>query len=283
MRKTGIIDAEIFQKHDTGDHPENASRLSSIHRLLDEVGLLSHLIPIQARPALVEEIQWIHHPSYIQYIEDNCKRGTRFLDADTVISPRSYEVALLAAGGIMRAVEEVYAGRLNNAFCSVRPPGHHAESDRAMGFCLFNNVAIGARFAQNRLGAKKVFIVDWDVHHGNGTQHSFYDDPSVYYVSLHQRFIYPGTGYESETGHGAGVGTTLNCPMDSGANDRDYLVAFEKKIIPELIRYKPDLVLISAGFDAHRDDPLAGINLTEEGYFAMTGMVISAAEEVCKG
>jgi acetoin utilization deacetylase AcuC-like enzyme len=183
----------------------------------------------------------------------------------------------------MNAIDQLIDGNIHNAFCAVRPPGHHAEQDHAMGFCLFNNVAIAARYAQKTKGLNKIFIFDWDVHHGNGSQHSFYSDPSIYYSSMHQYPFYPGTGAGEETGTGDGLGTTLNLPMDAYSDDDDYLSAIENKLIPEIQHYKPDLIIISAGFDAHQNDPLAQIQLTTECFGKMTELLMGIARDVCDG
>jgi acetoin utilization deacetylase AcuC-like enzyme len=205
------------------------------------------------------------------------------LDPDTCISPDSYRVALLAVGGALLAVDQVVEGRPDNAFVALRPPGHHAERERAMGFCLFNNVAIAARYAQRRYGLKRVLIVDWDVHHGNGTQHTFEDDPSVLFFSTHQFPFYPGTGRTSERGTGAGLGYTLNVPLAAGCGDNEYRQVFEKILYPAAQAFEPQLVLVSAGFDAHRNDPLASMNVTEDGYAHMTSIVRDIAERYCEG
>ncbi len=204
------------------------------------------------------------------------------LDGDTNASGRSFEVATRAAGGLLLACERVLAGDWSNAFCAVRPPGHHAESDRAMGFCLFNNVAVAAAALRAR-GLERVAIVDWDVHHGNGTQHLFEDDPSVFYASLHQWPLYPGTGAAEERGRGDGEGATLNAPMPAGSTDRDWLGVMEERVLPALEAFAPEFVLISAGFDAHRLDPLAGVELTEEGYRGMTRGLLDLARRTASG
>ena len=225
----------------------------------------------------------VHDAGYVASVKQSCSDEVRNLDADTVISTDSYDAALLSAGAGMHAIDQLIEGRIHNAFCAVRPPGHHAEQDRAMGFCLFNNVGIAARYAQKVKGLNKIFIFDWDVHHGNGTQHSFYSDPSIYYSSTHQYPFYPGTGAEEETGTRDGLGTTLNLPMDAYSDDDDYISAVENKLIPAVQRYKPDLIIISAGFDAHQNDPLAQIQLTTDCFGKMTELMMEAAEDVCDG
>jgi acetoin utilization deacetylase AcuC-like enzyme len=211
------------------------------------------------------------------------EQGYVYLDADTPMAPGSYRAALQAVGGTLAAIDAVMDGRVANAFCAVRPPGHHAEPSRAMGFCLFNNVAVGARYVQQRYGLARVLIVDWDVHHGNGTQAAFYNDPTVLYVSLHQYPWYPGTGSVEEVGTGPGEGYTLNLPMPAGGGDDEYLTAFDLRIRPVVRDFAPDFVLISAGFDAHRDDPLAMMAVTEVGYRTMTAFVKAWAADTARG
>ncbi|HWP82375.1 MAG TPA: histone deacetylase [Bacteroidota bacterium] len=242
---------------------------------------MNHVLPERAT---VEEISAVHPVSYVEMIERRCKAGERVLDfGDTHVCADSYEIALLAAGGVLRGVDEVLQGKSKAAFCAIRPPGHHAESATVMGFCLFNNVAVGARYAQKNYGVKRVVILDWDVHHGNGTQEIFYEDDSVFYISLHQYPFYPGTGSANETGKGKGEGFTLNCPMSAGAGDREYREAFARKILPAIDLFKPELVMISAGFDAHKDDPLANIELTEDSFGWMTETMCEVAENYSRG
>jgi len=230
--------------------------------------------PVEAGRA---QLELIHTPEYVRFVEEKILAGERYLDADTVICPDSWDAAVMAAGAVIKAVEAVVNGDHGAAFCAVRPPGHHAEAARAMGFCLFNNVAIGARFARVELGLSKVAIVDFDVHHGNGTQNAFYADPTVFYVSAHQWPHYPGTGLETETGAGKAEGTNMNIPMPPGSGDEDILSVFDARVIPELERFAPELVMISAGFDAHVDDPLGGLALTEEGFAGMTRRLLDLA------
>ncbi|MZG29419.1 MAG: histone deacetylase [Nitrospinae bacterium] len=283
MNKTGYASDPFYLLHETEPHPENPGRLTAIQNRLESSEFYNNLIPIQPRKATPEEIAMVHDSGYVASVEKNCANEVRNLDADTVISTNSYEAALLSAGAGLTAIDKLVDGSIQNAFCAVRPPGHHAEQDHAMGFCLFNNVGIAARYAQSKKGLGKVFIFDWDVHHGNGTQHSFYNDASVYYSSTHQYPFYPGTGAEGETGTSDGLGATLNLPMDAFSEDDDYLSAIEHKLIPEIQRYKPDLIIISAGFDAHRNDPLAQIQLTTDCFGEMTKLLMNAAKDVCDG
>jgi len=283
MNKTGYASDPFFLKHETEPHPENPGRLTAIQNRLESSEFYNNLIPIQPRKATAKEISRVHDSGYVASVEKSCADGVRNLDADTVISSDSYDAALLSAGAGMNAIDQLIDGNIHNAFCAVRPPGHHAEQDHAMGFCLFNNVAIATRYAQKTKGLNKIFIFDWDVHHGNGSQHSFYSDPSIYYSSMHQYPFYPGTGAGEETGTGDGLGTTLNLPMDAYSDDDDYLSAIENKLIPEIQHYKPDLIIISAGFDAHQNDPLAQIQLTTECFGKMTELLMGIARDVCDG
>ncbi len=283
MNKTGYASDPFYLKHETEPHPENPGRLTAIQNRLESSEFYNNLTPIQPRKATAEEIGRVHDSGYVASVKQSCADHIRNLDADTVISYDSYNAALLSAGAGMTAIDKLVDGTIQNAFCAVRPPGHHAEQDHAMGFCLFNNVAIAARYAQKVKGLNKIFIFDWDVHHGNGTQHSFYSDSSIYYASTHQYPFYPGTGAGDETGTGDGLGTTLNLPMDAYSDDEDYILAVENKLIPEVQRYKPDLIIISAGFDAHKNDPLAQIQLTTDCFGEMTKMLMSVAKDVCGG
>ena len=283
MNKTGYVSDPFYLRHETEPHPENPGRLTAIQNQLESSEFYNNLIPIQPHKATEEEIYLVHDSGYVESVKQSCADDVRNLDADTIISPDSYDAALLSAGAGMTAIDQIITGSIQNAFCAVRPPGHHAEQDHAMGFCLFNNVAIAARYAQKAKGLNSIFIFDWDVHHGNGTQHSFYNDPSVYYCSMHQYPFYPGTGAIEETGTGDGLGTTLNLPMDAYSEDEDYISALENKLIPEIQRYQPDLIIISAGFDAHKNDPLAQIQLTTDCFGQMTKMVMEVATDVCDG
>ena len=270
---TSIIYHPDYLLHETGNHPERKERLLAIMHLIEESEIDLH--KIKPEPASIEEMQYVHDPEYINKVKEYSEREIP-LDPDTVLCRESYHAALLAAGGMISAVDD---GR---AFALVRPPGHHALSDRGMGFCLFNNIAIGARHAQ-RTGYDRVLVVDWDVHHGNGTQHIFYDDPSVFYFSVHQYPHYPGTGSAGETGSGAGQGYTLNVPLPAGSGDAEYINVFKNILIPAALGFDPDIVLVSAGFDAHIDDPLAGMAVTTAGFGRMASIVSSIADRCCDG
>ncbi|RJS68585.1 histone deacetylase, partial [ANME-2 cluster archaeon] len=270
---TSIIYHPDYLLHETGNHPERKERLLAIMHLIEEAEIDLH--KIKPEPASIEEMQYVHDPEYINKVKEYSEREIP-LDPDTVLCRESYHAALLAAGGMISAVDD---GR---AFALVRPPGHHALSDRGMGFCLFNNIAIGARHAQ-RTGYDRVLVVDWDVHHGNGTQHIFYDDPSVFYFSVHQYPHYPGTGSAGETGSGAGQGYTLNVPLPAGSGDAEYVNVFKNILIPAALGFDPDIVLVSAGFDAHIDDPLAGMAVTTAGFGRMASIVSSIADRCCDG
>ncbi|MEC9423122.1 MAG: histone deacetylase [Nitrospinota bacterium] len=283
MNKTGYISDPFYLKHKNEPHPENPGRLNAIQKNIESSKYYNNLTLIQPRKARVEDIAKIHGKGYIQSVENSCQNGVRNLDADTVISKDSYQAALLSAGAGLEAVDKILGGTVDNAFCAVRPPGHHAEQNKAMGFCLFNNVGVIARYAQNVHKLEKVFIFDWDVHHGNGTQHSFYKDSSVYYSSIHQYPFYPGTGGVNETGTEDGLGANLNLPMRAHSCDADYMNAIEHKLIPVIQKFNPDLIIISAGFDAHTNDPLAQINLSTECYGKMTQKLMEIANDVCNG
>ncbi len=283
MKRTGFVYSDVYLKHKTRFHPECKERLTAIVDYLKQSDILSQLLPIKPYPASVDQIALVHGRDYIDMVNDSCMRKVVMLDADTQISAESYEVARLAAGGVLAAVDAVIQKEVDNAFCAVRPPGHHALPDRTMGFCLFNNVAIAARYAQEMYGLKKALIIDWDVHHGNGTYDIFERDPSVFYFSAHQYPHYPGTGRADETGLGEGEGTSLNVPFSGGQGDAEYMAAFNEKLVPAVRKFKPELILISAGFDAHRSDPLSSMQITSKGYGELTKIVCELADEVCSG
>jgi acetoin utilization deacetylase AcuC-like enzyme len=285
MGTTGLVYHPVYLEHDMGvGHPESSHRLRVIMQQLEESGTMSRVIRIEPRKAEDEWITQIHTPAYVGWLNKQAPvTGRVSLDADTSMSPGSLSAAYLAAGGTLAAVDAIMAGRVEHVFCAVRPPGHHAEAGRAMGFCLMNNVAIAARYVQKKYGVTRVLIVDWDVHHGNGTQHSFEDDPSVLFFSTHQYPHYPGTGGPMETGRGAGAGYTINVPMESGEGDEAYHAIFLKSLVPAADKFKPEFVIISAGFDAHRDDPLASMGLTDQGYAELTTIVAGIARRHAKG
>jgi acetoin utilization deacetylase AcuC-like enzyme len=282
---TGLVTDPGFLAHDTGpSHPESPRRLEAIQRRLESSDVSKRLLRLPAPLVDRTWLETVHTPRHVDRIESVApENGYVYLDADTPMSPGSYRAALQAVGGTLAAIDAVMEGRIANAFCAIRPPGHHAEPTRAMGFCLFNNVAVAARYVQRRHHVDRVLILDWDVHHGNGTQAAFYDDATVLYVSLHQYPWYPGTGSADERGDGAGEGYTLNVPLAAGRGDDEYLSAFDVRIAPAVRAFAPEFVLISAGFDAHRDDPLAMMNLTEAGYRAMTDAVLTWAAESAHG
>ena len=287
MRRTGYVYDERYLRHDPGSwHPERPDRLKAIQKNLAESGLLDLVVPVKPYEAPLPWVEKLHDPGYIQRFKQACAKGLQIFEvADCGICPESYDIALLAAGGVMAAVDAVMNGQVENIFCAVRPPGHHAERDRAMGFCFFNNVALGALYALENYGLERVAIVDWDVHHGNGTQHLFESDPRVFYLSLHEdpQYCYPGTGYRRETGQGKGQGFTLNLPFPPRSGDEEYLEALRNEALPRLRQFAPQLVFISAGFDAHENDPLAHEKLTRQGYRDMGQLILDLARESAEG
>ena len=279
MARTGLIYHPIYLEHDTDGHPERKERLTTTLEKIRSSGLdLEFVTP---RPATLDEVGTIHSPGYIDQVRSISGRGGGYLDLDTVVSSQSYEAALMAAGGVITGVERVTSD-LDNAFALVRPPGHHALPNRGMGFCIFNNVAIGARCAQ-KMGLEKVLIVDWDVHHGNGTGAVFYDDRSVMYFSTHQFPHYPGTGRVKELGMDGAEGFTVNVPLPWGTGDSGYLAVFEEVLKPVALEFDPDIVLVSAGQDPHQADPLSGMNLTTEAFGSMAATVKEIADSCCEG
>ncbi len=282
---TGFSHDALLLAHDTGEgHPECAARLSTTLGELSRQPWQPELLQVRPVAAALDWIETTHRLDYIRRAAASCVAGARFLDSrDVAISTHSYAAALLAAGAGLSLADALVTGEISNGFALVRPPGHHAEHAMAHGFCLFNNVAILARYLQRRHGLGKVAILDWDVHHGNGTQHTFEEDPSVLYISLHQYPYYPGTGSVGENGVGRGRGATLNCPMRAGATDTAYELAFNDEVLPALALFKPDAILVSAGFDAHRDDPLADLQLSTACYGWMTARVMEIAAQYSGG
>jgi len=285
MKPTGLVYHPDYLLHDTGTgHPESKQRLIFLMEYLEKKELLPKLKLIQ--PSLDHPLEWIgkvHAADYIQMVKETCEKGNGMLDMDTTVSPDSFKVALLAVEGVLRAVDEVMAGNSKNIFCAVRPPGHHAEKESGRGFCIFNNVAIASVYLLEKYGLNRVMIVDWDAHHGNGTQKTFYQDPRVYYFSLHQFPLYPGTGSENEEGEGKGKGFTFNTPMAPGSGDLEYIEVFQNMFSPMAFKFSPEFVLISAGFDAHQDDPLSDLKVTTEGFGKITQVVRDLANECCQG
>ncbi|XDD43432.1 histone deacetylase [Leptospira sp. WS60.C2] len=281
--KTGISFHESFLQHKTGPgHPETHVRLESILEKVSDLPSSSFTWKKSFKEAPLSLISMIHDPNYVRLVGQVCEeKGTGYLDGDTVFSPNSYQAASLAVGAGVSLAQDILDGHIKNGMALVRPPGHHAESDHAMGFCLFNNIAITAKYLQTK-GIKKILILDWDVHHGNGTQHQFYEDDSVYFVSLHQYPFYPGTGSSQERGKGNGLGFTLNLPMARGADEKEYLKQFSL-VHQEMEIFQPEFVLVSAGFDAHERDPLAGMNLTTSSYERLTQEVKQIADTYSSG
>ena len=283
--KTAYVHDPVFQTHDTGrGHPERSARLQAVQELIARQDWYGNLQQVGAVPVEQRWVELVHRPGYAERISQACADGSRWIDTpDVAVSPESSDVALRATGSLLALADAVMAGDSDNGFALVRPPGHHAEHDAAMGFCLYNSVAIAARYLQQQHGVERVLILDWDVHHGNGTQHAFDRDPSVMFISLHQYPHYPGTGARSETGVGAGEGTTVNCPMSPGSGDEHYRQAFEEVVLPKASAFNPDFILISAGFDAHQADPLGSIGLANESYVWMTRAVMELADRCCEG
>ncbi|XDD47210.1 histone deacetylase [Leptospira sp. WS39.C2] len=281
--KTGISTHESFLKHNTGQgHPETHVRLESILDKISDLPTNHFQWKTSFKEAPLSLISTIHDPNYVRLVGRVCEeKGSGYLDGDTVFSPQSYMAASLAVGAGVSLAQDILDGEIKNGMALVRPPGHHAESDFAMGFCLFNNIAITAKYLQTQ-GIKRVLILDWDVHHGNGTEHQFYEDDSVYFVSLHQFPFYPGTGSASERGSGKGLGYTLNLPMARGGEEKDYLDQFSI-IHKEMESFQPEFVLVSAGFDAHIRDPLAGMNLNTSSYEKLTKEVLRIANTYASG
>ena len=273
----------LHQEHAEFGHPENPQRLDAVMGVLEERGMLARLKGVAATPASREQLLRVHTHDYISLVERSAQRGGGHLDVDTYLTARSYDAACLAAGGLLNVMAAVLQGQASGGVALLRPPGHQALSWRAMGFCLFNNVAVAARAARAEFGVQRVLIVDWDVHHGNGTQEAFYTDGSVLFFSTHQYPHYPGTGHWREQGEGAGQGLIVNVPLRAGVGDEGYQRAFDEVLAPLARRFGPDLILVSAGYDAHWRDPLASMQVTVKGFYRLAQRVKSLADELCGG
>ncbi len=287
MKKTGYLHDNRYMLHDTGPyHPEVAERLTSIYNGIKNAGLLDSLVMIQPRRADQKWIEAVHEPHYIRRFEEVCLSGNKTFDyPDNQMCVDTFETAYLAAGGVIEAARMILAGEIDNAFCAVRPPGHHAEKNQAMGFCYFNNVAVAARYVQTEWKIKKVGIVDFDVHHGNGTQHIFENDPTVFYYSIHQHpsFGYPGTGREFETGEDEGQGFTKNSPVLPGQGDDEYKTLIQNDLHPAFDDFKPEIIIVSTGFDAHEDDEMSDINLSTEGFSWVMKEIMALGQKYADG
>jgi len=284
MKKLGIVLDKLYVDHDNGmGHPESPERILAIVDMLKQTKLLEEVVKIVPRDATKDEITLVHDPKYFDFIQSTRGRPRVFLDPDTSTCPVSFDAAVRAAGGILSAIEGVLKGEVDTAFPLVRPPGHHAERNRAMGFCLFNNVAVGAAYLVKLRGLKRVLVVDWDLHHGNGTQNMFYNSPEILYFSTHQYPYYPGTGGINEVGIENGAGYTINVPLPAGMGDREYIKVFFEVLGPVIDQYKPEFILVSAGFDPYFEDPLGGMGVTPEGFARMTRFLKESAEKHCGG
>ena len=273
----------LFLEHDTGGHPESAERLQTVWSHLQSRNFDQDCSLGTWSPATAEQVSRVHPESYIKVIRQSSELGGGQIEADTIVSALSYDAAMHAAGAVCYCVEEVVAGRHPNALSLVRPPGHHARPVNAMGFCLFNHIAVAAKHATEALGVDRVLVIDWDVHHGNGTQEMFYESENIGFFSVHRSPFYPGTGKESETGRGAGLGSTLNVELDFGVTRSDYMHAFERGLEEIAARIKPDLIMISAGFDAHRSDPIGSLGLEVEDFAELTSLAQKCADAYCDG
>jgi acetoin utilization deacetylase AcuC-like enzyme len=284
MVTTIVVRDPGYLEHDQGPgHPESPERLKAIYERLDREdvkGLFKTVVP---RPASRDELLWNHAGDYIDRIAKTAGKDFSRLDPDTATGKGSWGAACLAVGGVFAAMDVIAGSDAQNGFALVRPPGHHAETDHAMGFCIFNNVALGAHYAKRVLGCKRVLIIDWDLHHGNGTQHSFYNDPSILYLSTHQFPYYPGSGSVEQIGEGKGEGFTVNVPLSPGAGDEDFAAIYNRLVVPIGKSFSPDFILVSAGFDIYQDDPLGGMNVTAKGFGYMARVLLNLAELCCQG
>ena len=284
MRKTAVMKDDLFMEHDPGfDHVESPDRLRVIYEELEKPEIMKNFLFPSFDPASHDVIGLNHSASHLARVAATAGKTFDMLDPDTTTSPRSYDAACLACGAVVEGTRLLVEGEIDNCFALVRPPGHHAEKARGMGFCLFNNVAVAAHYALNHLGLQKVLIVDWDLHHGNGTQHSFYDTDKVLYFSSHQYPHYPGTGAATEQGTGAGEGFTVNVPLNGGQGDEAFSRIFNDLLVPVTRQYHPDMILVSAGFDIYMGDPLGAMNVTPAGFAYMARVLLDLADELCQG
>jgi acetoin utilization deacetylase AcuC-like enzyme len=280
---TGYVYDPLFLEHDLPGHPESRARLEAIMAELASAGLLQRMRHIGAQPVEGALLRRVHDPAHIERVERISGHGGGFLDPDTYLVARSYEAALLAAGGTVELARAVLRGELHNGIALVRPPGHHAERSRGMGFCLFNNIAVAAQVALDEFGLRRVLIFDWDVHHGNGTQDIFYESPEVLFISAHQYPHYPGTGDWREAGKQAGLGYTVNLPLPAGVGDDGFARLAQEVLVPLAGKFRPELILVSAGYDGHWRDPLAGLHLSLAGYWQLSCALVQLAEQFCDG
>lgn len=283
-RKTGIVKDSRYLQHASGGwNPERSERLMAVHEMLDNPHMSWKYVGIDPREASHDEIASVHTPAYINYIAETAGKDCVFLDADTVANADTYDIARLAAGGLMNAIDAVINREADNAFAFVRPPGHHADAGNSAGFCVFNNIAIGAMHAMKKYGMTRILIADWDLHHGNGTQDIFYSDRRVLYFSTHQYPLYPGTGGLQEVGRGEASGYTVNVPLKKGAVNGTFVSAFRNILAPIAQAFNPELILVSAGFDPHYQDPLGGMRATPEGFAALARVLLNIADHCCSG
>ena len=280
---TGYVYDPIYLEHDLRGHPENRQRLETIRRVLEQYGMWERLMSIPAAPISRERLERVHTGQYIDLVKRVSEQGGGHLDMDTYVRSASYDAALMAAGGLVEATRAVLDAEVQNAFALVRPPGHHALRGRGMGFCLFNNVAVAARYALAERGLERVMIIDFDVHHGNGTQDEFETDPAVLYLSTHQYPHYPGTGYWDETGRGDGAGTVVNIPLGGGIGDQGFARILHEIVTPIAWRFQPQLMLVSAGYDAARGDPLAYMDVTAAGFAEISSACVDISAGAAKG
>ena len=283
MREVGLVYSREYQKHHTYAHPESPLRMERILDLLEKSPLLNQVVKINPKPIDIEYLQLNHYPDYINHVMDFAQTG-KHIDTDTQIYPGSYEIALLAAGGVIEGLNSIVEGKVKKCFALVRPPGHHAMPDHSMGFCLFDNIAVGAKYLLRNKGFKRIMIIDWDVHHGNGTEAAFYDTSDVLFVSWHQHKGWPFTsGYASSTGAEEGEGYNINIPLPAASGINEYMETFNEIVKPAAIRYNPEIIMISCGYDAHFLDPIGNMNLTVKDYGHLTKQISELADDLCDG